>query len=33
MTNKILQNKYEIQKQLGKNPGRKTLLAKDLETQ
>lgn len=33
MTNQILQSKYEIQNQLGKNPGRKTLLAKDLETQ
>jgi len=33
MTNKILQERYEIQRQLGKNPGRKTLLAKDLETQ
>ena len=33
MENKILQDRYEIQKQLGKNPGRKTLLAKDLETQ
>ena len=33
MTNQILQERYEIQRQLGKNPGRKTLLAKDLETQ
>ncbi|MEA5597967.1 serine/threonine-protein kinase [Rivularia sp. UHCC 0363] len=33
MTNQILQEKYEIQRQLGKNPGRKTLLAKDLKTQ
>ena len=33
MANKILQDRYEIQQQLGKNPGRKTLLAKDLETQ
>ncbi len=33
MTNQILQERYEIQSQLGKNPGRKTLLAKDLETQ
>jgi serine/threonine protein kinase len=33
MTNQILQERYEIQRQLGKNSGRKTLLAKDLETQ
>ncbi len=33
MTNQILQERYEIQRQLGTNPGRKTLLAKDLETQ
>ena len=33
MTNQILQERYEIQRQLGKNPGRKTLLAKVLETQ
>ncbi|MEO0934769.1 MAG: hypothetical protein AAFY21_13755, partial [Cyanobacteria bacterium J06641_2] len=33
MTNQILEEKYEIQKELGNNPGRKTLLAKDLETQ
>ena len=33
MTNQILQERYEIQQQLGKNPGRKTLLVKDLETQ
>lgn len=33
MKNQILQSRYEIQKQLGKNPGRKTLLVKDLETQ
>lgn len=33
MTNELLQGRYEIQKQLGKNPGRKTLLAKDLNTQ
>ncbi len=33
MTNQILQERYEIQRQLGTNPGRKTLLVKDLETQ
>ncbi|BAY86718.1 serine/threonine protein kinase [Calothrix parasitica NIES-267] len=33
MKNKILQDRYDIQKQLGKNPGRKTLLAKDLQTE
>ncbi|MGB6296075.1 MAG: serine/threonine-protein kinase [Rivularia sp. (in: cyanobacteria)] len=33
MTNQILEERYEIQKELGHNPGRKTLLAKDLETQ
>ena len=33
MTNQILQERYEIQQQLGKNIGRKTLLVKDLETQ
>ena len=33
MTNQILQERYEIQQQLGKNPGRKTLLVKDLEIQ
>ncbi|AFY52911.1 serine/threonine protein kinase [Rivularia sp. PCC 7116] len=33
MTNQILQERYYIQKQLGKNSGRKTLLVKDLETQ
>ena len=32
MKNKILNKRYEIQQQLGKNPGRKTLLGKDLET-
>ncbi|MBV6624029.1 MAG: protein kinase [Rivularia sp. (in: Bacteria)] len=33
MTNQILQERYEIQKELNSNPGRKTLLAKDLETE
>ncbi|MEM7553067.1 MAG: serine/threonine-protein kinase [Cyanobacteria bacterium P01_A01_bin.84] len=33
MIKQLLQERYEIQEQLGKNPGRKTLLAKDLETQ
>ncbi|AFY52910.1 protein kinase family protein [Rivularia sp. PCC 7116] len=33
MTRQILQERYEIQRQLGKNPGRKTLLVKDLETE
>ncbi|MBV6624030.1 MAG: serine/threonine protein kinase [Rivularia sp. (in: Bacteria)] len=33
MTNQILKDRYEIQRQLGKNLGRKTLLAKDLETE
>lgn len=33
MTNQILEERYEIQKELGHNPGRKTLLAKDLETE
>lgn len=33
MINQILEERYEIQKELGSNPGRKTLLAKDLETE
>ena len=33
MINQILEERYEIQKELGSNPGRKTVLAKDLETQ
>lgn len=33
MGNNILANRYEVQKQLGKKAGRRTLLAKDLQTQ
>jgi serine/threonine protein kinase len=33
MLNQVLGTRYEIQKQLGKNPGRKTLLALDHQTQ
>jgi len=33
MISQVLEERYEIQKELGSNPGRKTLLAKDLETQ
>ncbi|MGC1247002.1 MAG: serine/threonine-protein kinase, partial [Spirulinaceae cyanobacterium] len=33
MTNKVLKERYAIQKQLGRNAGRRTLLAKDLQTQ
>ena len=33
MINEPLQGRYEIQEQLGRNPGRKTLLAKDLNTE
>lgn len=33
MINQVLEERYEIQKELGNNPGRKTLLANDLETQ
>nr|WP_290226844.1 serine/threonine-protein kinase [Trichocoleus desertorum] len=33
MPNPVLGDRYEIQKQLGKNSGRRTLLAKDLQTQ
>ncbi|MFM7409018.1 MAG: serine/threonine protein kinase [Cuspidothrix sp.] len=33
MSNNILANRYEVQKQLGKKAGRQTLLAKDLQTQ
>ena len=33
MPNPVLADRYEIQKQLGKNSGRRTLLARDLQTQ
>ena len=33
MVSKILKERYVIQKQLSKNPGRRTLLAKDLQTE
>jgi serine/threonine protein kinase len=33
MPNPVLGDRYEIQKQLGKNSGRRTLLARDLQTQ
>ena len=33
MTNKILAERYEVQRQLGKKTGRQTLLARDLQTQ
>ncbi|MEM7726013.1 MAG: serine/threonine-protein kinase [Cyanobacteria bacterium P01_A01_bin.45] len=33
MIEQLLQERYKIQEQLGKNPGRRTLLAKDLKTQ
>ncbi|MEG4320324.1 MULTISPECIES: serine/threonine-protein kinase [unclassified Microcoleus] len=33
MTGKILAERYEVQRQLGKKTGRQTLLARDLETQ
>jgi hypothetical protein len=33
MGNNILANRYEVQKQLGKKAGRRTLLAKNLQTQ
>ena len=33
MTAKILAERYEVQRQLGKQPGRQTLLARDLPTQ
>ncbi len=33
MTSKILAERYEVQRQLGKQTGRQTLLARDLQTQ
>ncbi len=33
MTGKILAERYEVQRQLGKQTGRQTLLARDLQTQ
>lgn len=33
MVNRVLKKRYAIQKQLGKNAGRQTLLARDLQTQ
>jgi serine/threonine protein kinase len=33
MTNLILGQRYEVKQQLGKQPGRQTLLARDLQTE